>query len=77
MRLPINVKFIEWLGALLGLGGSWLVALDGDLARYGFLAFLLSNLCWIAFGLQKKAWGLLVMQAGFLGSSLLGLYTRL
>lgn len=76
MRQALNDKLVEWLGALLGLGGAWLVALDGDLARYGFMAFLLSNLCWIAFGLKKKAWGLLAMQTGFLGSSLLGLYSR-
>ncbi len=69
-------KQFEWLGALMGLLGSWMVAMDGDLSKYGFIGFLVSNLCWIAFGLRKKAWGLLTMQVGFTGSSLLGLYNR-
>lgn len=69
-------KQFEWCGAILGLIGSWMVAMDGDVGKYGFIGFLISNVCWIAFGIKKKAWGLLTMQIGFTGSSLLGLYNR-
>ncbi len=40
MRQIRHDQLIEWLGALLGLSGSWLVALDGDLAR-SLMIFLL------------------------------------
>jgi len=68
-------KIIEWAGASLGLLGSWMVAMNSDISKYSFVGFLLSNIFWVVFAIKKKAWGLLTMQIGFTGSSLLGLYT--
>ena len=42
----------EWLGALLGLAGAARLAANHRLSGWGFLAFLLSNGCWIAYALM-------------------------
>lgn len=73
----MNEKFVEWSGALLGLIGSAMLALNVPVSGFGFLAFLLSNLFWLVFGVKKKAWGLVTMQAGFTVTSLMGLYNWL
>ncbi len=65
---------IEWAGSLTGLLGAWLLAInDPQWSGYGFVAFLVSNGFWIVLGLRKRLYGLLLMQAGFTGSSLLGI----
>lgn len=72
------VKYIEWLGAFSGLAGSALLALNNaNYSGYGFIVFLLSNLCWLFFGVKSKAWGLVSMQVGFTITSLLGVYNWL
>ncbi|KVP17325.1 hypothetical protein [Burkholderia ubonensis] len=70
----MNAKVIEWSGAILGLTGSLLLALNVDISGYGFVAFLISNVCWLAFGIKNRAWGLVTMQAGYSVTSLMGLY---
>lgn len=73
----MNEKFVEWTGALLGLIGSAMLALNVSVSGFGFLAFLISNLFWLVFGVKKKAWGLVTMQVGFTVTSLMGLYNWL
>lgn len=73
----MNAKVIEWTGATLGLTGSLLLALNTNVSGYGFIAFLVSNVFWIAFGVRNRAWGLVTMQAGFTATSLIGLYNWL
>lgn len=73
----MSPKFIEWSGAVMGLLGSVMLALKLDISGYGFVAFLISNLCWLAFGFKTRAWGLVTMQAGFTLTSLMGLYNWL
>lgn len=70
----MTAKVVEWSGAILGLTGSLLLALRLDISGYGFLAFLVSNVCWLYFGVRNRAWGLVTMQAGFTATSLMGLY---
>ena len=66
----------EILGSVLGLLGSFLLALDfnNGLSKWGFVSFLLSNCFWIYFSVQIKSKPLLIMQVGFTASSLLGIY---
>jgi hypothetical protein len=70
----MNAKVVEWSGAALGLIGSLLLALKLDISGYGFVAFLVSNSCWLYFGIRNRAWGLVTMQVGFTVTSLMGLY---
>lgn len=65
---------VEWSGSLTGLIGAALLATNSDVSGLGFVAFLLSNACWIAFSLYTRAWGLLVMQIGFTLTSVWGIW---
>lgn len=67
-------RAIEWTGSALGLVGALLLALNLPISKYGFVAFLVSNLFWIAFALRIKAWGLLCMQLGFTLTSVAGIW---
>lgn len=67
------ITFLEWLGAALGLIGAALLAANHRLSGWGFLAFLLSNGCWIAYALMTSAYGLITMQAGYTIISAIGL----
>lgn len=67
------LTLFEWLGALLGLAGAALLAANHRLSGWGFLAFLLSNACWIAYALMTSAYGLIAMQAGYIVISAIGL----
>ena len=64
----------EWAGCVLGLSGAWLLASNTRVSKYGWIAFLLANFAMIAFAVGVNAYGLLLQQVGFTGSSLLGLY---
>lgn len=65
---------LEWLGCMTGLLGATLLALNNRYSGYGFMVFLVSNGCWVMYGILGGAWGLIVMQLGFTATSLLGLY---
>lgn len=71
------LKLVEWVGASMGLIGAALLSLNNGLSGYGFVAFLLSNACWLWFGWKTKTWGLVSMQIGFTTTSLMGIYTWL
>lgn len=65
-------KVIGYIGMTTGLLGSWFVA-SGDLALAGWLLFAVSNFAWVVQGTLCKNWPLVIMQAGFIGSTLLGI----
>lgn len=67
-------QLLEWTGAALGLLGAALLAANHRYSGWGFLAFLLSNACWIAFGLLSHTYGLIAMQIGFSVTSVVGLF---
>lgn len=65
----------EWAGSLTGLLGSAVLAANlPGWSGYGFVAFLISNACWITVSLRRRMPALLAMQLGFTATSLLGLY---
>lgn len=70
----MSLKVVEWAGAVLGLLGSLLLALNIPISGYGFVAFFASNMCWFVFGVRNRAWGLVTMQLGFAATSLVGIY---
>ena len=73
MKKVVDEKTIEWAGSLLGLIGAGLLALNNAYSGYGFVAFFISNLFWIGWGIKRKAFGLLTMQAGFTLTSIVGI----
>lgn len=70
----MNAVVLEWIGALLGLSGAFLLATHSPLSRYGWLAYLGANFAMAAFALSIDAHGLLFQQIGFTAATLLGIW---
>jgi hypothetical protein len=69
------VAFVaEILAAAFGLAGAFLLAFKGEHAAWGWLAFLASNIGWLAFAWMRQHWFLLAQQVGFTVTSLLGIW---
>lgn len=70
---------IRWVGSFLGLFGAFLISRNaGNWYNFlGFVAFLLSNFCWLRFGFKTKDWAMVVMQLGFTYTSFAGIYNYL
>lgn len=64
---------VEAAGAVFGIAGAFLLAMPA-LPGWGFGAFLVSNLCWLAFSAGHGHRAMFVQQLMFLVSSLLGLW---
>jgi len=65
---------VDWIGSILALLGSFLLATNTKISSYGFVAFLASNLVLAVYFWETKQWSLWFMQLGFTISSLLGIY---
>jgi len=74
---PAALTAIETAGAAFGVWGTVLLALKGPRAGWGFVAYLLSNACWIAFAWVHTHWGLLAQQLAFTATSALGAWVWL
>lgn len=66
-------KWVEWLSCFTGLLGSAVLALKGEYAGWGFVAYLVSNLGWIAYGVATRTWAIVLMQLGFTVTSVIGI----
>jgi len=64
----------DWVGSFTGLAGAGLLALNITASPWGWLLFLVSNLAWFIFSLQRQLWALLMMQVGFTFTSFLGIW---
>ena len=65
---------IEWSRSATGLLGAAILASNSAITGYGFMAFFISNLFWIAYAVRSRAWGLLAMQIGFTTTSVIGIW---
>ena len=70
----MKASALEWSGALVGLLGAFLLAMNIDASRYGWLAFLAANVLMIGFAFRLDLRGLLVQQCGFTITSAIGIY---
>lgn len=68
-----KMEKLEWVAASAGMLGALLLALNNNFSGFGFVAFLLSNFLWMAWGVKKRARGLLTMQVGFTATSVMGI----
>jgi len=71
------LNLLEWTGCAFGLIGAAMLALNNKYSGWGFVAFLISNGFWIAFGIQTQTMGLILMQVGFTITSLMGVWNWL
>jgi hypothetical protein len=65
---------VEWAGAIVGMLGAVVLATHSRISRWGWVAFLVSNVLLIALTASIGRWGLLAMQLGYLGTSVLGIF---
>lgn len=65
---------VQWLAAAFGVAGALILAVPGIDPAWGFAAFLVSNVGWLAFGAKRRHWGLVAQQVVFLITSLIGLW---
>jgi len=65
---------VDFAGLVFGVSGNLLLATKGRLAGWGFVAFLVSNLAWIAFGLGHGHVNLVTQHAIFAVCSLVGVW---
>lgn len=63
---------LEWTGTVLGIAGAVLLALNGRHAKWGWPIWVVSNFCFVVFGLVTGAYGLATMQSAFMATSTLG-----
>lgn len=71
--MPITT-IIEIVAACFGGLGTIVLALNGPRAGRGFLAYLVSNACWLTSSWIQGQWPLFAQQLAFLASSLLGIW---
>lgn len=74
MNVEQLALLLQWFGCFTGLVGSFLLAMRGPRAGWGFVFYVVSNALWATFGFVTGAYGLLVMQFGFTVASGLGIY---
>lgn len=70
---PALITALEWGSCILGLAGALVLAANTHISRWGWLAFLLANLCAVGFAWGIGRYGLMLQQLGFVVTSLLGM----
>lgn len=68
------IQAVEWSGSLIGLAGAALLALNTRISRWGWVAFLASNVLMLVMAASLGLRGVFLMQAGFTFTSLLGIW---
>ena len=67
------IDLLQWPATAVTLLAAWLVGSTRARRRLiGFIAFILSNLLWIAWGWHDEAWALIVLQVALLLQERLG-----
>ena len=64
---------LEWLGAISGVLGALIIASNTRLSPWGWWLFLLSSVSLCGYAVLVQAWGLLLLNACFVGTNLMGL----
>lgn len=68
------MQIVEFMSAALGLLGALLLATRSRYAGWAFVAWLVSNIGWIAFGTGHAHWFLVLQQVGFSVTSAIGIW---
>jgi len=64
---------LEIISAALGVCGALLLAVKSPYAGWAFVAYLISNIGWIVFGIAFEHWALVVQNIVFALTSLIGI----
>jgi len=64
---------LQWPAMVVTIASAWLVASNQVKRRNtGFWLFLVSNVLWIAWAVESKAWALIVLQVALLVMNIRG-----
>lgn len=70
----MTADILQWIGCVSGVLGAALLAWRSRWSGWGFVVYLFSNACWIAFGVVASLPGLVVMQCIFTLTSAVGVW---
>lgn len=60
-----NLDLLQWPAMVVTLAAAWFVAsADRRRRKIGFWIFLASNVLWVAWGIQARAYALVALQVG-------------
>ena len=67
------IAVLEWTGSICGVLGAMLIASNTRLSPWGWWLFLVSSVSLSGYAVMQGAWGLLLLNACFVGTNLMGL----
>ena len=77
MNWPHLIDLVQWPAMAVTLIAAFLVAARGARMRTaGFYAFILSNVLWVVWGVNDKAWALIALQTGLFAMNVRGIFSN-
>ncbi|MDU4254590.1 nicotinamide mononucleotide transporter [Pseudomonas sp.] len=67
------LTIVEWIGTLFGIAGAVLLSCNIKQSPWGWWLFLVSSTSICAFAVMTSAWGLLLLNACFVGTNINGI----
>lgn len=75
--MAMVLDFLQWPAMLVTVVAVWLVGYQSKAERkYGFWAFLASNVLWVAWGIPAGAWALVVLQFALAALNIRGILSN-
>ncbi len=75
--MAMVLDFLQWPAMLVTVVAVWLVGYQSKAERkYGFWAFLASNVLWVAWGVPAGAWALVVLQFALAALNIRGILSN-
>jgi len=68
---------LEIISAVMGVSGSFLLAIKSPYAGWAFVLYLFSNIGWVIFGVWYEHWALVVQNLIFGMLSIIGIWVWL
>jgi hypothetical protein len=60
------IEAIEYIASALAFFGAFLLAKNTEISKWGFVAYIISNMFFVAWSIMFEVWGILTMNIGFL-----------
>ena len=71
----MTINLLQWPAMFATLLSAWLVASQSKSKRkVGFWIFIVSNILWVIWGFENKAYALIIMQIGLFVLNLRGIF---
>lgn len=70
----LMTDFLQYIGAITGMIGALLMALNIPASRFAYVAYMASNTAWLVYGWMSDVPGLVLMQSVFFATTLIGLW---